>query len=332
MILPWHESRFRQLIARRGDMPHAILIQGRKGIGKSEFAWELARSLLCEAPDASGHACGSCPACLWFDAGNHPDFRHVTLATADSLDEGNDEGAEKDKEKDATQITVDQIRNLGPFMTTTTHRQGYRVILVEPADALNTHAANALLKSLEEPPPGTVWLLVTGQPQRLPATVRSRCNAITLPLPDDANARDWLRTQGVEAPELPLALAGGAPLAALEWTADAAEGRQSFLQQLARKDATLTQLSAPFQKEIPIVALVEWLQRWCLDLIEMKLLGQVRFNLDFASAQQRLAERLDILDLLAWERLLREARRSVTHPLNPRLFAESLLAPYMALR
>jgi DNA polymerase-3 subunit delta' len=328
MIYPWQRTLFAQWIAQRATLPHAVLLSGPRGIGKGDFARHLARSLLCEAPQTDGDACGTCPACGWFDAGNHPDYRAVTLSDGDNDDE---EGDESSRKKPPTQIGINQIRALSDFMTTSTHRAGLRVVLIDPADALNTHAANALLKSLEEPLPNTLYLLVCHQPRRLPATVRSRCQHQPMPMPTITQARGWLVGQGVAAPDLPLALCAGAPLEARAMAAENSAARTSFMSALLRADTTLVGLSELAIK-IPMVQVVDWLQRFSYDLMEQKFLGQPRFHIDLTKQQLPLATHLDVYDLLAWEKQLRDARRVVNHPLNPRLFAESLLAPWMALR
>jgi len=328
MMYSWQHTLFAQLATQRATLPHALLLSGRRGIGKADFARHLASALLCEAPQPSGDACGTCPACGWFNSGNHPDYRAITLSDGDNDEE---EGDESPKKKAPTQIGINQIRALTGFMTTSTHRAGLRVVLIDPADALNTHAANALLKSLEEPLPGTLYLLVCHQPRRLPATVRSRCQHQPMPLPNPTEARVWLVAQGVTDPDLFLALCAGAPLEARVVAAEGSSARTVFMSALLRTDITLVGLSELATK-IPMVQLVDWLQRFSYDLMEQKYLGQARFHIDLAKQQSALAAHLDAYDLLAWEKQLSEARRVVNHPLNPRLFVESLLAPWMTLR
>lgn len=327
MIYSWQHTLFAQLTAQHATLPHALLLSGRRGIGKADFARHLARALLCEARQTDGDACGTCPACGWFDAGNHPDYRAITLSDGDNDEE---EGDESPRKKAPTQIGVNQIRALTDFMTTSTHRAGLRVILIDPADALNTHAANALLKSLEEPLPDTLYLLVCHQPRRLPATVRSRCQHQPMPMPNLTEAREWLVAQGVTTPDLSLALCAGAPLEARAMATEGSTARAAFMSALLRADMTLVGLSELATK-IPIVQVVDWLQRMSYDLVEQKFLGHTRFHMDLANQQSALAAHLEVYDLLAWEKQLRDARRVANHPLNPRLFVESLLVPWVVL-
>src|SRR5260221_11148768 len=128
--------------------------------------------------------------------------------------EPREEGVEPAKKK-SEQIRIEQVRELGDFLAVGTHRAGLRVILVYPAEAMNANTQNALLKNLEEPPPATVFLLVTTQAERLLATVRSRCLKLTLPFPPPDPVQRGLKEQGDAHPEAALAAAGGSPLPAL---------------------------------------------------------------------------------------------------------------------
>ena len=327
MIHPWQAKLFRQLAGERGHLPQALLLYGPQGLGKTEFACHLAQALLCESPLPDGAPCDACPACNWFAAGNHPDFRHLRPEP----DAAEAEGGESSPRKGSAQIGVDAVRDLAGFATTSTHRDGLRVVLVEPAEALNVHAANALLKTLEEPRPGSLFLLVSHAPARLPATIRSRCRSVPFHPPQASEARNWLAQAGVQHPELFLALAGGAPLEALRLARQDNGPRSEFLRRLTDPSQSLVQVSE-FVARMPVPDWLGWLQRWAHDLVSQKLAGEARYHVDFQDEAARLAARADLYDLLAWERTLREARRLEHHPLNPRLLAESLLAPLLAMR
>ena len=194
-------------------MPHALLVYGRHGIGKVEFARAIAQSLLCEAPHHTV-ACGACDACGWFAQGNHPDFRELLpeIMAEDEIDVDVPVDVETKEKKKSKVITVDQIRRVNDFMTLSTHRDGFRVLLIYPAETLNANAANSLLKTLEEPPPHTLILLVTDQIGRLIATIKSRCQRGMVHAPDEAAALAWLKAQGMANAEAALGQAGGAPL------------------------------------------------------------------------------------------------------------------------
>ncbi|HSD61115.1 MAG TPA: DNA polymerase III subunit delta', partial [Burkholderiales bacterium] len=213
----WQAEVWGQLLSRRRTLPHALLFRGKQGTGKAGFARALAQALLCEAPRGLV-ACGACASCVWFCQGTHPDFRSVEPeAIAGEKLEAEEGGERKPGERRARQqITVDQVRELADFVNVTSHRQGFKVVLVHPAESLNIHAANALLKTLEEPPPGTLFLLVSHRPRRVLPTILSRCEQVAMPLPTPEQAEHWLREHGVAQPAVPLAEAGFAPVAALE--------------------------------------------------------------------------------------------------------------------
>src|SRR6478736_8584092 len=159
-IFPWHADAWLQLQLMRERLPHAILFHGPEGIGKTAFAERFAQSVLCQSPLTDGHACGSCESCNWFQQYNHPDYRRVRPeileedgGSDDSAEEGESKKPGKAAKNPSKEIKIDQIRALADFMNISTHRQGMRVVLLYPAEALNTASANALLKTLEEPPP-----------------------------------------------------------------------------------------------------------------------------------------------------------------------------------
>ena len=167
MTLPvtqWHATAWQQLQTshRQQRLPHALLLSGEAGIGKAEFAARLAASLLCEQPHVDGQACGTCHACQRLGAQTHPDRFRL------------------EPEEPGKAIKVDAVRQLIRNLSLTGHYGGYRVVTVEPAELMNTNAANAFLKTLEEPPANTLLILITASPARLPATIRSRCQPLGL--------------------------------------------------------------------------------------------------------------------------------------------------------
>ncbi|MFO0207074.1 MAG: DNA polymerase III subunit delta', partial [Betaproteobacteria bacterium] len=232
--LPWQVEDFAALRALQARSVHAVLLHGATGIGKKVLALDYAQARLCESPRADGHACGQCAACGWFAAGAHPDLRVVVpdvLArwrlTGDD-DEADEEGegggavappAEPDPDaarsaRASREIRIDAVRRLARFLTTSTHRGGLRVVVLAPAELITTEAANALLKMLEEPPAGTLFILATDAIDDVLPTVRSRCLLVRCRAPDRAAALAWLHSGGVAEPETALAEAGGSPLAA----------------------------------------------------------------------------------------------------------------------
>jgi len=327
-ILPWQRDLLQELVARGDKLPHALLVHGRSGIGKVEFARTLAQSLLCEAPE-HGLACGACPACGWFRHGNHPDFREL-LPESLLEDVGADEvpdADDKDKKK-SREIKIDQIRAIADFMALSTHRDGYRVLLIHPAEAMNMAAANALLKTLEEPAPRTVILLVSDQLGRLLATIRSRCQRVLVPSPDTATGVAWLRAQGVAKPEDALAAAAGAPLDAVAFgDADYQAARQAFVAALADPDFDFVLAAQNFEKA-NLSNLLGWMQTWTNDLIRQRMTGNIDHHRDHAKALERIAGSIELARVFRFETELRQTRRLINHPLNARLLLEQLLISY----
>lgn len=323
---PWHEEALRALTAQRERMPHALLVHGPQGIGKVEFARALAAAMLCEAPEA-GLACGRCPSCHWFEQNNHPDYREIVPeATEEPGDDAEAVTAEKAK---SVVIKVDQVRAVADFMALTTHRAGYRVLVLWPAEALQPAAANALLKTLEEPPPRTLIVLVADQPARLLATLRSRCRRVALALPPAAQALAWLTAQGVPRPQAALANAGGAPLLARDLAApEAAEFRRRLLGELAKASGADVLQFASAVDRAAVERFVFWMQTWVHDLVRVRLAAEPRHHRDFAAALAARARTADLDALFALDRELAAARRLASHPLNPRLVAEHLLLAY----
>ncbi len=325
MIHPWNASLFRQLTADPEHMPHALLLHGPTGVGKLELATELARWALCQQPTEDG-ACGVCDACNWFNQGNHPDFRRVEPVEPEGDDDASP--AKKAPKKGGRIIKVEAIREITEFLNLTAHRGGWRVALIQPAEFMNPAAANALLKTLEEPPARVLLLLISHQPGRLLPTVISRCRKVAVPLPERETALDWLRAAGLAEPASPLAEAGGAPLAALGYAEpERAARRDAFLDLLARpRQLDACQAAQTFQ---PVMAEAwGWLTRWTHDLLARRLAGLTHYFPSRTEALTRIAATSSLAELLAFQRELAQAGRWLRHPLNAQLLLESWLIRY----
>jgi DNA polymerase-3 subunit delta' len=328
--LAWHRGALERLLADRERMPHALLLRGPAGIGKTEFARALAASVLCETPQGA-FACGACASCHWFSQGNHPDYREIVPESAaedDAEAEGDAAPAKAEKAKSLV-IKIEQIRAIADFVALSTHRAGWRVLVLRPAESLHPAAANALLKTLEEPPPRTLIVLVSDRPARLLPTIRSRCRDYPLPMPRTDEALAWLREQGVAAPDVALASAGGAPLLARDLAEpEEAELRRRLLAELARPSGADALGFGAAVDRATVERTIHWMQTWVNDLARVKLAGSARHHPDFAAALQARARHADLESLFALDRELVEARRLAAHPLNPRLVAEHLLMAY----
>ncbi len=338
-LYPWQAADWSRWQQMRERLPHAVLFHGPEGTGKVAFAEHAARSLLCETPSIDGQACGECASCGWFAQYSHPDFRRVRPEALEAEEEEPAAEAEEGSTKKAASgkapsrdIRVEQIRALSTFMNVSTHRAGRRVVMLYPAEALNAVSANAVLKTLEEPPPDTVFLLVTHRLDRLLPTIRSRCRMFPLPMPDASAALSWLDAQGVNDSARWLAEQGGAPLSALAAAGgEFADAQEEWLQHLAKPDAAAALGVAERLQKVALAQLVAWQQRWLYDLLSVKLAGRVRYYPHHRKSLEGLASRLSADHL---QQALRDAgsRRAVAeHPLSARLFIEDMLLDYASL-
>jgi len=216
-MLPWHEANWRQVLGARaaGRLPHALLLHGSRGLGKARFAEQLAALCLCERASTGAQPCGACQGCRLVAAGTHPDLHRV------------------EPEQGETSLSIDQIRDLSAELCLQPHISTTKVAIIRPAEAMTLAAANALLKTLEEPPGAALILLVAARPSALPPTVRSRCHGLRFRGPSLSEAKSWL---GKQLPiqkhwdEL-LEWAAGAPLLALELAESGAGARIAELEQ-----------------------------------------------------------------------------------------------------
>jgi DNA polymerase-3 subunit delta' len=331
-MLNWLDLPLHDLLRDSSRLPHALLIRGPAGIGKEALGHALAQALLCEKPTPDGIACGACSSCHWFANAAHPDFQAI-LPAADQ-ESGNDpeEGAPKAREAKASPwISIEQVRALHDFIHVSSHRGGRKIILVNPAEALNMAAANALLKNLEEPPAGIHFILISHRPQRLMRTIVSRCRQLVLRKPGSADAIAWLAGQGVRDPAVALAQASGAPLLALAMTAgDELAGRRELLQAIADADFDPLAVADSF-KDLPLERFIRWMQKWTCDIVEQRMLGRIRYNPDLSHELAVIGRRVEPLAALRLHRKLVREQRNIHHPLNARLFMESVLFAYAAL-
>jgi len=343
--LPWlgaARGAIGQLLARH---VHAVLLHGAAGIGKLDLALDTAESLLCEQRPQDGAACGHCAGCALIAAGNHPDLRIVrpdALAEPDSrAGQGADEEAAElrpiqtaaeSKTRASREIRIEQIRDLAEWISLTTHRGGPRVIVIEPAESMNTPACNALLKVLEEPPAATVFLLVSHRIDQTLPTLRSRCALLRVALPEPAVAVRWLQQQGIAQPQQRLIEAGGAPLAAgqVDRNGLAPELRERLLA-LLRKGVRLTpaEVVAAVPREVPVASSVALFQRWGWDFLAFSLAGTVRYHPDEITAIRQLGAKWQVTDACSWMAELRIARSFADHPLNAKLAIEGMLLSYV---
>lgn len=322
MIYRWQKKQWQDLMQQRKNLPHALLLRGGAGTGKQDFALELAGSLLCDAP-IDTHACGVCASCVWFKEMHHPDFRLISPEDADTS-----ENAPKKKTTKKSQISVAQIRQLIDYLSLSSHQVNHhRVILISPAETLNIASANALLKMLEEPPANTLFLLVSHQPQRLLATITSRCQAIDMPLPSKYESLEWLIAQGVKNAELLLDYAGGAPLAALQ-AADDNDALMTLINQLTLGAQLQPFTCAPAFLALGMERAIDTLQKWIFDLMSYKLTQKSRYHAQHIKTLQALCKGVNLNLLMSFQQRLSDAKKMANHPLSNEMQLENMLLHY----
>lgn len=331
-FLPWQRSLASSWLEHRERFAHAWLIHGTPGIGKQHFALAAAASLLCEAPQ-KGLACGQCQACHWYAAGNHPDIRRIR-PEAVAVEEGaqdiqTGQSGTTARRAPSREIRIDQLRELNTWFNTATHRGGWRVAVLYPAQALNVISANSLLKILEEPPQHTVFLLVADAPDRLLPTLVSRCRRLPLPLPSSQESLDWLNEQDVANASSWLAVAGQAPVRAQRLAAADTRPYPDWLSdmlKLSLERAGQPEIGAiadEVEKQHPEVW-IDLLQRLFTDLLLVRTGMSPRYfpELQAIYAVARQACLHQLTDTGKW---LCTQRAMANHPLSSKLFVHNVL-------
>ena len=276
-FLPWQKAQWQLLTESRqkNRLPHALLFVGVCDLEKKQFAQAFSAAILCEAPDVAGQACLHCHACHLVLAKSHPDLILIEPEQAGHM------------------IKIDQIRAMVNQANETAMQGGYRVIIIHPAHAMNMAAANALLKTLEEPAAKTVLILISDQSTRLVATITSRCQKMVFRKPSRQAALTWLKEQPQSVMpssdcELLLKLAEGSPLKALAFVTDDIMGqRQAIyagLVALSQGQADPLELAAKWQ-EYDMLNTLKLLLSWLRDMLRFKFsLGQTELiNSDYQS-------------------------------------------------
>lgn len=297
-----------------GRVHHALLFAGPRGYGKRALANAFAAAALCRERRADGSACGTCRSCVLVAAGSHPDLVRVTFEL-------------RDDGRPRAELTVDQLRALGQRLALASQFGGWQVAIVDPADAMNPSAANALLKTLEEPASATLIVLVADDPSRLPATIRSRCQRVEPALPTREPALAWLRERGIDDTLAVRALNAslGNPGQAADWIAeDALALRDECAADLAALGAARTQASA--------VA-----DRWAADRPGLRLWfaavlagDEARLIAGGRPGPLGLTQRAEIPKLAAWSGRANRARGLLSTPVRAELVLLDLLRGWPA--
>jgi DNA polymerase-3 subunit delta' len=317
---PWIATQLRQLLSQQG---HAWLLHGPSGLGQYRLALELAQAWLCEAPTGDG-ACGVCGSCHAIAVRTHADLcvlmpETTMLELAWPLSEKAQSDIDDKKRKASREIRIDAMRDAIEFSQRTSARGRGKVVLVYPAEQMNAITANALLKTLEEPPGDVRFVLATESSHQLLPTIRSRCLGHAMAWPPVQAAQAWLQEQGLQAEEAAhfLQAAGGRldDVLALRASGRKAEDWSRFAGAMSTGEAN-------FVRDWPAAELVDALQKLCHDMLAVQQGAQPRF---FELKAARAGTGPSLAALSQWSRDLMRSRRTMDHPFNPGLMQEALV-------
>jgi len=344
-LYPWQSEQWAQL--QRGHtesrLPHGLLLQGSKGLGKHDFANCLAAALLCQSPSESrqqGKPCGHCHACKLLEAGTHPDF-YPLRPTASKA---------STSKKPLTSIRIDDIRELCAQLAQTSQFGGYRIAVIDEADKLTHEAANSLLKTLEEPGSGVLIILITAHPARLPATIRSRTQQLRFAVPAIDISLAWLQQAmgaSYTSEQLLRALkhADGSPLAAIEQL-ETVELTQLIEQAMLARDSSSPGAPSIIEYAAKLMAydrrqVLDGMLGWVSDAIRISLDAGVStaeaesggrlINIAHVQALKHLAAGASISRLYWFYDELQKQRRLESIALNEQLLWENLLLSWKQL-
>ena len=354
--LPWQGELYKALMSLEAELPNGLLIYGPGGIGTIELVIEYAKSLFCTQPEANGAACGHCKGCVMARANTHPDLRFI-VSEAESLPRHIPFEAPSNAGKDRKiyrEILIHQPRALTDFLNLAAHENdGRRIIIVYPADALRADAASVLLKSLEEPPARTSFILVADDIDRVLPTIRSRCRLLRAGAPTREQALAWLAQQGQADPESALSLVNGAVYriktqqAVLDDPDLDAKTREQLLQYCALsaplREALLNRLMLGTRlrlddlalkegkSNVPVSAALPVLEQWGYDLLRVKSGLSAHYFSAYQAQLAQVAAAMNLEHIYAWCDNLKVLRKSVNHPLNAQLVIEQCLLSYRRL-
>ncbi len=323
-LLPWQQADWQRLRAYidQQRVPQAVLITGNKGLGKQQLAHLLIQALLCDSPQAEGLACGQCSRCLLLKAGSHPDFLNIS------------------PEAESKAISVNQIRGLIDKLSLKPQFEGYRVVLINPADALNNNSVNAFLKCLEEPAERSVIVLVSERPRTLPATLLSRCQQLPLATPNRQVASTWLQQQQPQLTtadsQVLLNLAQNAPLLALEFAHEGILDLRATCfaewEAIAMHKKHPVLVAENWQK-LPEQTVLFWLTSWVSDMIQWCYLDKPPrlYNQDLNKPLHDMAKRIELKGIYRLYDLLLASRQRIGTTINKQCLFEEILINWFQL-
>ena len=362
-LAPWLQGLWDNLDF--SNFPNATLLHGQSGIGKFAFSLELAKSLLCESDHKASRPCNQCEACHWFSTGNHPDFialvpethrkllPHADYESDDAPKKGkvarDDSDGEASEKKEKKNISIEETRSAIEGLSIGSHRGGNRVILIYPLEMLRSDSANTLLKSLEEPPANTIFILLADRVDRVLPTIRSRCRLLTAPRPEREQGLVWLRMQlqkihGLKVSDADIETIydeqGGAPYSVLDSLIArnnqdekdeltiAIQASRYLLQSMSQGVRINWLDSAEKTHKARYSDLLAAMQRWTSDLQAVAQGGNPRYYPKHLSTLKSLSQTAKVPKLHYFWKSLVQARRHENHPLANRVQLEALLSQY----
>ena len=318
VVYPWHESDWKQLSDQHNQrrMHHALLFTGKSGLGKRGFGRHLAAYILCQQSEKN-EPCGQCKGCLLREAGTHPDLLIIA------------------PEEKGRFIKIDLIRRANDLLSKTSQMNGYKIVIINDADALNISAANALLKNLEEPASRTLFVLISDQVGRVPATVRSRCYKVELTTPDEQQTKSWLNSVSsldTSQLDLVLALSDRAPLLARNIIEEGGlEARQQVIKGLVmlnKNKLSAIEVAQQWQK-LDLLVILDWILLWTTDLIKFSMSKDecALKNLDMQVFLSKIVHLILVDELYLYMDKVQKLRQALLlgHNPNKALLLESIL-------
>ena len=320
---PWLQESWLQLncYIDQQRIPQALLVTGSQGIGKQSLASFFAQSILCSTPLNNNVYCGECKSCLLFSAKTHPDYYSI-------------EPEEKGKA-----IGISVIRQLTATLALKPQYDAYRVVVINPADSLNNASANAFLKYLEEPTERTCLILLTDKPHHLPATIRSRCQKLSIPSVSNIKSLElWWKDNGItENQALLFSLSQGAPLLAKQLSeTELLKNRKKYFNEwvaLSSSGGDFVDIAEKWSKlgTEEIKLLIGWMTSWVIDMIKLKNTYQTiqLYNSDLVDSLKEVAVRLDLKDVYRYYDFLLSSQKGLETQLNKQLIFEDILIRWL---
>lgn len=319
-VYPWQQSIWDTLTQRFPKLGHGLLFYGKKGCGKEAFAQQFLAWVLCQNRHVSNKPCGECGSCLWLKADTHPNYVHIST--------------DDDNKKQNAKIKIEKIRDLQPFVQQTV--DGWRVIVIEPAEALNIASSNALLKTLEEPGENILIILLADHYLKLPATIRSRLQHFAMDRISEQQASNYLSEHlpesGQTQQNLLMNLSNQMPLQAVELAQSAwLPLRQDFIldwKKLVIDKNMPMQIASKWNKSLNFSDFSQMFEYLLSDLICVKL-GQTIKNIDISC--EELAEQYSLEQLFNIYQDFQKSKQFLAQNVQANLVVDELCIKLMNL-